>query len=610
MGKTTRNAIGYGVVAFLVGLGILAYFILQNRMVPSPPTLGGRADLSLQDGINQYRKGEYEQARLFLTNVVNASWDHRAKSTASLYLGNIAYRKGNLDEAIQFFRESISFNDENLFAYYNAALVFTKTGDLQKALRYAKDAVDLSGEDSRAGLLLANIYFSAGRLHKASQLYGKLTYETGISQYNLALALLREGERSEALHILQKGASDQKQDALLKALSSYTAATVGSDMQTEAALLPAGKASAHMEQAFVMFNSHPSIYYNHVLLLLREGKYLETIELLQSYRADSALKPLLGYALYKHGDHLEALPIWEDLFDNNDGDARIAQVLGDIHYHLGNWDEAASYYQMAAHSGQVVEAYGSLVQTYVQTGEFEKAFLACEAYAEAAGEDVNPLLCLADLYFYTGPRKQAMNAVEKAVGLIGDDEDGLESVAALYARHGMYNSSLRLYGRILSKNPQRGDIHGKIAEIYLHAGQNTRARDELHLLLKQEENSDILYRTAILLAGVEGGAKGKGRLNKLMLDFPDRYEAFYNTAVLFFQEGEYRETLEIVEGYLEQEWRLDGKDASLMHTLSGVASARLGMEDRAALHFSKAVELDNDNELAALNLKLVQEYPF
>ena len=48
------------------------------------------------------------------------------------------------------------------------------------------------------------------------------------------------------------------------------------------------------------------------------------------------------------------------------------------------------------------------------------------------------------------------------------------------------------------------------------------------------------------------------------------------------------EALEIIESYLEQELRIDDRDASLMYTLSGVASARLGMEDRAALHFSRA----------------------
>ena len=77
-----------------------------------------------------------------------------------------------------------------------------------------------------------------------------------------------------------------------------------------------------------------------------------------------------------------------------------------------------------------------------------------------------------------------------------------------------------------------------------------------------------------------------------------------------FQEGKYGETVEVLEGYMEQELRLHGRDASLMHTLTGVASARLGMDDRAALHFSRAVKLDRENELAALNLKLVQEYPF
>jgi tetratricopeptide (TPR) repeat protein len=611
MGKRTRNAIGYAVVVSLIGLGILAYFILQNRIVPPPPPQRERADTSLQDGINHYRQGEYEQSRLFLINVVDATRDRRVRSTAALYLGNISYRKGDYEDAIRWYGESLHFDDENMFAYYNAALVSSKTGNLQKALRFAKGAAQLSGNDSRAGLLLANIYFSMGRLGRASQHYRKLTYEKGISQYNLSLTLLGEGKGPEALDILQTIASNQNTDILMRALSSYTAATVGSDMHDGVPVLPFGKASDHMEQAFLIFDAHPAINYNRALLFLREGRHEEAIDLLNSLPTGSEHTLLLGYALYQHGDYRKALQIWEELYEENDeDDGRIAHILGDIHYHLGSYRSAATYYQVAVRSGHAVGAYGNLVRTYVQMGEYEKAFQACDAYAEAAGDDVKPLLCLADLYFYTGRQKQAMDTLENAVRLIGDDEDGLERVAALYARHGMYNSALRQYLRILSEHPDRSDIHGKIAEIYLHTGHAVRARDELELLLQNKQNSNILYRTSILLAMVEGGAEARERLGRLVLDFPDRYEAYYNTAVLLFQEGEYGETLEIIEGYLESEGELDVKAASLMHTLSGVASARLGMEDRAAVLFSKAVELDENNELAAINLKLVQEYPF
>jgi tetratricopeptide (TPR) repeat protein len=610
MGKGTRTAIGYGVVAFLVGIGILAFFILQGRIAPVSPIIGGKTNQTLQDGINQYRKGEYEQASLFLNNVINASRDNGARSTASLYLGNISYRKGDTASAARYFEESIDHDEENLFAYYNAALVYARMGDLQKSQGYAREAVARSDEDSRSGLLLANIYFSTGRLHRAEQLYSKLTNQYGISRYNLAMTLLRDGRITEALGVLRDISSDQNQDALLRALSSFSVAQILSDEHTEASDLRSDAASSHMQQAFLMFSSHNSVLYNHALLLLHEGRYEETINLLRSNNIDVALKPLLAYALYKHGEYTEALPLWEELFDRKGGNGPTAQVLGDIHYHLENWDEAVSYYGEAVKTGEVVEAHAALAQAHMRSGDFEKALQVCRAYAIAAGEDPMPLLCLADLYFHTGPRKQAIAALEKAVRLIGDDEQGLETVASLYARHGMYNSSLRLYGHILTVNPERSDIHGKIAEIYMRMGHGNRAREELLLFLKQEENRDILYDAAILLAGIEGGASGMRRLQQLIQDFPDRYEAFYNIALLLFREGRYRESLEVVEGYLDGRWDIADRDASLMHTLSGVASARLGMEDRAALHFSTAVEFDGDNETAALNLKLIQEYPF
>jgi tetratricopeptide (TPR) repeat protein len=610
LNKSTRTAIGYGIVAFLVGLGILAFFILQNRIAPTPSAPGTRSDPTLQDGINRYRKGDYEQARMFLTNVVDTSRDRGARSTALLYLGNIAYREEKYEDALSFFRRSIAVDDENQFAPYNTALAYVKIGDLGKAQKYARDAVQLSGEDSRAGLLLANIYFSLGRLQRASQLYGNLTHESGISRYNLALTLYRNGRNSEATDMLGKIGSADNRDALLAALAAYAAARIAGEEGADERQHREGSASEYMEQAFLMFGAHPSILYNYVLFLLHEQRYEESIRLMKSVRSNRDLSPLLGYALFKHGAYSEALPIWEDMLQRNENDTRIAIVLGDIHFRLENWDEAAAYYQKAVQQGTEVHAYGSLVQTYVRAGDMTRALQVCEAYVEEARDELDPLLCLADLNFYLGRRSEATKALEKALRLAGGDEQALERIAVLYTKHGMHSSALRLYGRILSENPERTYIHGKIAEIYLSTGHEGRASEQLKLFLKDEKNSDILYNAAVLLAAVEGGAYGRELLEQLAQDSPERFEAFYNEAVMLFQDGEYMESLRILEDYLEGEWELEDEDASLMHTLSGVASVRLGLKDRAALHFSEAVALNENNELAALNQKLIQDYPF
>jgi tetratricopeptide (TPR) repeat protein len=164
--------------------------------------------------------------------------------------------------------------------------------------------------------------------------------------------------------------------------------------------------------------------------------------------------------------------------------------------------------------------------------------------------------------------------------------------------------------KVLSEHPERVDMHGRIAEIYLQTGHPSRARDELETLLNNSIDDDLLYSASILLANVEGEAEAEGRLRQLIVAFPNRYEAYYSTAHLLFEQGDYTGVLETVEQCLQSVSPIDGEAVSRLYTLSGVASARIGEYDDAARFFSEALDHDRGNEIAAINRKLVQEYPF
>ena len=614
IGNHKRSVIGYATVVLLIGLGILTYFILQNRGQRVSPYQRGIEDKKLQEGVNHYKLGEYERSRLLLLNLIDTSDDKRVASTAALYLGNIAFKNGDYGEALVFYRASADLDGNNFFAFYNAALVFLQLGDLEGALKNARKAVDLSVDFSRAELLLANIYYSMGRFRRAYQLYGNIHDELGLSTYNLALALVNEGRMTEALEQLEMITSDSESDELVSALSSIGVAMVGVGLPDDRNTFPIEKSSDHLGRALEVFDGSPSLKYNRALLFILEGRYAEAIDLLGSTSGTSDREQLflLGYALYRNGYYRKALVLWERLREEfgEDDQGQIARVLGDIHYNLGNWGEAERYYRVAIEDRTAIDAYANLVLVYVQMGEYESAFEVCIEYAEKTGYNDRALLSLAELSFQTGRIQSAKHALKRAVKLIGDDDEGLEMVGALYTRNGMYNSALRLYLKILSEHPERVDIHGRIAEIYLQTGHPTRARSELEALMNSSVDGNLHYSASILLAGVEGGTGAEERLRELIVSFPDRYEAYYSTGLLLFEQGNYPGVLEIVEQCLQNVPSIDAESISRLYTLSGVASTRTGGYDEAARFFSKALEYDRGNEIAAINQKLVQEYPF
>jgi tetratricopeptide (TPR) repeat protein len=83
----------------------------------------------LREGVNQYRLGNHERARLLLMDMLQNAREKRTKSMAALYLGNIAFQSGDYERALQFYDQSQAADKKNLFAPYNAAVAAAKLGE-------------------------------------------------------------------------------------------------------------------------------------------------------------------------------------------------------------------------------------------------------------------------------------------------------------------------------------------------------------------------------------------------------------------------------------------------------------------------------------------------
>jgi tetratricopeptide (TPR) repeat protein len=527
----------------------------------------------------------------------------RTVGMAALYLGNIAFFEGDFEEALRFYEQSLAADRKNLFAPFNAAVTAAKMGAWRKALGYYRKTGSLGDDFAPAALLLANIYYGAQRYSRAVELYNRAGIADPVFLYDQARALLREGKTREAKRILGTIANDTESAELLRGLSAYDLAMLEYGLDN-------GRALAYMERAAQIFPSSREVQFNAALLLVREGRYGDAIDLLRLWDFPEHTGTMLeGYALYRSGRYGEALRFWERAY-TGEGDARIARVLGDIHFTLENWTEAESYYRMALEEPGHLDVLENLVQVFIKTGELDRAAEACAEYAERAGQDPAPFICLADLSFRLERVQTAKGALSRARELIGAEEAGLLRVGSVYARYGLYNSALLVYQQIVENHPESAEAYARIGEIYYLDGHPLRAREYLQKASVLTTDPELFYRTSLYLIMAEGGMDKAARFGELVRAYPHRYEAYYNRALAFIEEGEYQAAQQAIGDCLEKAATLDDAVRSRFLTLSGIANAKSGDKDEAARLFTEARRLDSGNELALVNMRMIRESRF
>jgi len=124
--------------------------------------LGSALGLSAQgfkDGVEYYRADQPEEAKIILTNTLNASGTDQAM--AYYYLGQIALMDGNKAEAKADFEKGLAANVENGYNYVGLGALALANGDEKQAESFFKDAKKLGKKDAVLLTEVARAYFHA-----------------------------------------------------------------------------------------------------------------------------------------------------------------------------------------------------------------------------------------------------------------------------------------------------------------------------------------------------------------------------------------------------------------------------------------------------------------
>jgi len=566
--------------------GILAYFLIQKNNAPNITLRPEVFDKNLREALNYYRLEEYDRCEMLLQHVLARTGKRRIKSMAALYLGNIYFKKNEIEKAVSLYHESISYDRKNINALYNSAAALSKSGRWTQSSETVQRLLSIRPEFRKGLLFLGNLYYSAGQFEAAENLYEQK--EDPVFLFNLAMVYGRMNRKEESIELFTRLADSSDTDEALQGVAAYESAVLNMQDNPNSSV-------RYLKKARMTFPDSYTVQYNLAHALMKTARFSEAADTLQSIAAvfspRSEFVSLYSLALMKSRRYKDALNYIIRVYRMT-GDEQAAMIAGDIFLESGDFEQAKNYYEKAIKKPSAQNAYVNLIQIYIHQGKYRQALSKCDEFAKRFTDSVLPLICRADVLFSLGDIKHAKEYIQQAVK---NNPADLIVVADLYRRHELYDNALDLYGRILAREPENMQVKEKIAEIYMATGHTDRARLIYEKIRTTASNPVQYYRSTIALASLEYGERDCLLYEKLIQDFPYRYEAYYNLALMLLNSGKYADALSTIKKCLEINLNLEVHVLSKLYSLSGAVYMYMDRFEDAARALKMARTLDGNN---------------
>lgn len=586
-------------VVFLLILGLALYLTLSKDKEYSYERFE-YVNKELNEGINAYRLEDFDKAEMLLLNVLENAKVKKVKSKAALYLGNIYHINNNYSEALQYYQRSSSLDKKNVYAFYNSALVSVKSGNAQKAFRYSQKVLEIDKNYLPNRILLGNILYVTGKYPEALSMFNESEGFDSILSFNHAQTYLQSGKKMQAEYLLKKIVEHPDSRDTVKGIGYIVLGLLNNRENVE-------QSELYLRYAMDTYPSSPILKYNLSLLLMRQDNYYESANLLRSIEGElqtEYFNELFGRALIGSGYYKEALNFYTTLF-NQKKDPDTAYIMGDIYIKLDEFEKAKKYYEFAIENPENGGAFVNLIRIYIKEGNFERAVQICKEAIQHDDENPLPHTCLAEVYFALGDSAAAQSSLVNATFHSGESSPALFQIANVYKENRYYNNAIQLYHRIISAESKNYQAYGAIAQTYMLMDQHERARNIIVKIRDHIEDVDLYYNLSILLARASNTEEALRIYNELISVYPYRYEACYNLALQSIENGDFKRAIEIIEDCLKRVKGIDPSKRSNLYTVLGVAQVYTGEIRKAMSAFKLAQELDRNNEIPVMNIKMI-----
>jgi tetratricopeptide (TPR) repeat protein len=514
------------------------------------------------------QRGQLEEA----VNHFRQALQIKPTSATHFNFGNALASLGRIDEAIDEYRQSVRISPGFVKAHYNFAVHLASQGKLEEAIDHYRQVIQLDPTSVKAHNNLGVILAGRGKLDEALEHYREaIRIDPAFveARNNLGLILARRGRLDEAIEHYREALKVKPDYALAHANLADALTLRGEEVE---------EAIEYYRRAIEINPRSAVAHYNWGNALLRRKDVGGAIE---HYRRALNIDPryaaahfTLGLSLGERGDAVGAIEHFRRVVQLNPGSAEGHYYLGRFLAETGQATEAARQFKEALRiqPAFVVKsdpsfalAHYNMGNDLLKVGEIESAI---EQYRQAVKSDPG----------YAEARSNLGNALEAR----GEMKEAIEQ-----------------YKRAVEINPGFAVAHYNLANALLKGGDFESAREHYRRAIEINPRY-VEARTNFGLALDQGGEKEEAiaQYRKALEIDPRSAAAHYNLGLLLVERGDMENGIK----HFREATKINPRDAEAHYNL-GRSLALVGKVDEAAGEFKEAVRIEPGFGLARRNLE-------
>ncbi|NLG99974.1 MAG: tetratricopeptide repeat protein [Chloroflexi bacterium] len=338
----------------------------------------------------------------------------------------------NESEAIQYFKEAIELDPQNVPAYRNLAQAYLLEGEIESAMEVADRGLELSPNSEEMLSIKAQILKESGQPDEALSILEKLVSNSQSRArhiINYYVTLLRLGRKEQALNIMREeyqSVSEKQREIFLQAIES-----VGIELYREG---NAGISKQLYEQVLQIVPNQARSINNLGFILISERSWLDAQELLQraekeGYEDPTILKANQGYIALNLDKVQNAIELFNEALKclENIGEEEDPSALLHVAY---PWIDGLAENRGDDYPTRFVSirtsVLANLACAHYLLEDKEQALNFAQRAIESDPEESTGYRMLGCLYFLQGDYEQARQAWERALeSRLSQDEDAI-----------------------------------------------------------------------------------------------------------------------------------------------------------------------------------------
>lgn len=458
----------------------------------------------IQDGIDFYKIGDYENAKIILDRNINTVAD---KAEAYYYYGQIAFNNGKFDEAKSYFDKGLAADSNYPYNHVGQGLLLLKNGNKGAAEDQFKSARKLSKKDTQLEIAIARAYFAVNPATYASQI---------VKSVNDA----RKWHKESPDPYIFEGDMSVAQEDWGNATGKY-----------------------EMAMSYEPNNIEATVKYADTYYHVAPELAIERLKGIIDANANSALvQRQLSEKLYEHGDFAEAAQRYGNYIANSVNHfpkdvARYAQLLYFANDFQNCFDVASKLKAtLQPTNSYYVPADRMLMYSLENLGRWdEAAAVGKDMFTYQKGID-DPAFNYKDLVMYakaleeTKQPEEAIKYYNMAIAKNPDNVELARSLATQYADAKQFDMALTYAQKVLESDNHSDVDYASLANIYYKVAVDSATTDKAAAIVEglkyadkaleaQPDNLTYLYYKANLQVAQED--KNNGAALNTMLKLID-----------------------------------------------------------------------------------------